>query len=39
MQRVIAALLMETNQEWMGRIYLRMEEETGAATAALPEAA
>ena len=28
--RLIAALLMETNQEWMGRIYLRMEEEPGA---------
>jgi putative transposase len=28
--RLIAALLMETNQEWMGRIYLRMEEESGA---------
>jgi transposase-like protein len=27
--RLIAALLMETNQEWMGRIYLRMEEEPG----------
>ena len=24
--RLIAALLMETNQEWMGRIYLSMEE-------------
>ncbi len=24
--RLIAAPLMETNQEWMGRIYLRMEE-------------
>jgi transposase-like protein len=28
--RLIAALLMETNQEWMGRIYLSMEEEPGA---------
>ena len=37
--RLIAALLMETNQEWMGRIYLRMEEEPGAATEALAEAA
>jgi transposase-like protein len=25
--RLIAALLMETNQEWMGRIYLNMEDE------------
>ena len=24
--RLVAALLMETNQEWMGRIYLSMEE-------------
>jgi transposase-like protein len=32
--RLIAALLMETNQEWMGRIYLSMEEEAGAGTAA-----
>jgi len=29
---LIAALLMETNQEWMGRIYLRMEEEQVAET-------
>jgi hypothetical protein len=28
------ALLMETNQEWMGRIYLRMEEQPGVATEA-----
>ena len=28
--RLIAALLMEPNQEWMGRLYLRMEEEPGA---------
>ena len=28
--RLIAALLMETNQERMGRIYLRLEEESGA---------
>ena len=26
--RLITALLMETNQEWMARVYLRMEEET-----------
>jgi putative transposase len=32
--RLIAALLMETNQEWMGRIYLSMEEESGAITEA-----
>jgi transposase-like protein len=25
--RLVAALLMETNQDWMDRIYLRMEEE------------
>jgi transposase-like protein len=30
--RLVTALLMETNQEWMGRIYLRMEEEPVAAT-------
>jgi hypothetical protein len=27
--RLIAVSLMETNQEWMGRIYLSTEEETG----------
>jgi transposase-like protein len=37
--RLTAALLMETNQEWKGRIYLRMEEETRAATEAIAEAA
>jgi transposase-like protein len=37
--RLIAALLMETNQEWMGRIYLRMEEAPGAATETIAEAA
>jgi putative transposase len=31
--RLIAALLMETNQEWMGGIYLRMEEESGTEIA------
>jgi len=36
--RLIAALLMETNQEWMGRIYLSMEE-PGPATEAIAEAA
>jgi transposase-like protein len=30
--RLISALLMETNQDWMGRIYLRMEEEQVAVT-------
>jgi len=37
--RLIAALLMETNQEWMGRIYLKMEEEPGAEGEALAAAA
>jgi transposase-like protein len=37
--RLIAALLMETNQEWMGRIYLRMEEPPGAAAEAIAAAA
>jgi len=37
--RLIAALLMETNQEWMSRIYLRMEEEPEAAAEAMAEAA
>lgn len=32
--RLISALLMETNQEWMGRIYLRMEEEPVVVTEA-----
>jgi transposase-like protein len=27
--RLISALLIETSQEWMGRLYLRMEEDTG----------
>ena len=26
LRALVAALLMETNQEWMGRIYLSMEE-------------
>jgi transposase-like protein len=30
--RLISALLMETNQEWMGRIYLSMEEEPTTRT-------
>jgi transposase-like protein len=37
--RLIAALLMETNQEWMGRIYLNMEEEPGAKAESLAKAA
>jgi len=37
--RLIAALLMETNHEWVGRIYLNLEEERGAGTEALAEAA
>jgi transposase-like protein len=32
--RLIAALLMENNQEWMGRIYLSMEEEPASAAQA-----
>jgi transposase-like protein len=30
--RLVSALLMETSQEWMGRLYLRMEEDTGTET-------
>jgi transposase-like protein len=30
--RLVSALLMETSQEWMGRVYLRMEEDTGTET-------
>ena len=37
--RLVAALLMETNQEWMGRIYLRMEEESGAEIESQAQAA
>jgi len=37
--RMIAALLMETNQEWMGRIYLRMEEQPGVAAESIAAAA
>jgi transposase-like protein len=37
--RLIAALLMETNQEWMGRIYLNMKEEAGAGAEVLAAAA
>jgi len=37
--RLIAALLMETNQEWMGRIYLRMEEEPESGNEAVTQAA
>jgi putative transposase len=32
--RLASALLMETNQEWMGRLYLRMEDDTSIVTAA-----
>jgi putative transposase len=32
--RLVSALLMETNQEWMGRVYLRMEEEPTTTTEA-----
>jgi len=37
--RLIAALLMETAQEWMGRIYLSMEDEPETATETIAEAA
>jgi len=37
--RLIAAMLMETNLDWMERIYLSMEEEPGAATEAIAAAA
>jgi transposase-like protein len=37
--RLVSALLMETNQEWMGRIYLRMEEESGAEIESRAQAA
>jgi len=30
--RLVSALLIETSQEWMGRLYLRMEEDTGTET-------
>ena len=30
--RLVSALLMETSQEWMGRVYLRMEEDTATET-------
>jgi putative transposase len=30
--RLISALLIETSQEWMGRVYLCMEEDTGTET-------
>jgi transposase-like protein len=32
--RLVSALLMETNQEWMGRLYLRMEDDTSIVTEA-----
>jgi transposase-like protein len=37
--RLIAALLMETNQEWVSRIYLHMEAELEAVSKVLAEAA
>jgi putative transposase len=30
--RLVSALLIETSQEWMGRVYLRMEEDTATET-------
>jgi transposase-like protein len=30
--RLVSALLIETSQEWMGRVYLCMEEDTGTET-------
>jgi transposase-like protein len=30
--RLVSALLIETSQEWMGRVYLRMDEDTGTET-------
>ncbi len=37
--RLTAVLLMETNQEWMGRVYLRMEEEPERVSQTIAEAA
>jgi hypothetical protein len=37
--RLTVALLMETKQEWMGRIQMRMEEEPVAVTETPGEAA
>ncbi len=37
--RLVSALLMETNQDWMGRIYLRMEEVSGAEIESQAQAA
>jgi putative transposase len=37
--RLVCALLMETNQEWMERLYLRMETVSTAETAELTEIA
>ena len=33
--RLVSALPMETNREWMGRIYLSMEEETATEAPAV----
>ena len=30
--RLVSALLIETIQQWMGRLYLRMEQDTATAT-------
>ena len=30
--RLVSALLIETSQQWMGRLYLRMEQDTVTAT-------
>jgi transposase-like protein len=32
--RLVSALLIETSQQWMERLYLRMEEEAEQQTAA-----
>jgi len=37
--RLVATLLMETNQDWMDRIYLRMEEQIASGTEAHAAAA
>ena len=30
--RLVSALLIETSQQWMGTLYLRMEEDTATVT-------
>ena len=37
--RLTSALLMETNQDWMGRIYLRMDDKPVTGTGEIAEAA